>query len=132
MGCDLNQRGLGIQDSQFPKHIAYKPISSHPIFKRVVQEFDRATMSLPMHLRSYREKSKDEITRDMFNVPLQESVPIPSDPPSIVKVRHKEGSGVGACMQGGEINAVLSVEGKEEVYVSLGRLSSWSADDRCS
>lgn len=72
-----------------------------------------------MHLRSYREKSKDEITRDLFNVPLQEAIPLPSDPPTSVKVRHKEGSGVGAGMQDGEINAVLSVEGKEEVYVSM-------------
>jgi len=75
-------------------------------------------MSLPLHLRSYREKSKDEVNRDFFNVPTQEQLPVPSDPPSAVKIRHKEGSGVGAGMQGMDINAVLSVEGKEEVYVS--------------
>jgi hypothetical protein len=75
-------------------------------------------MSLPLHLRSYREKSKDEVNRDLFNVPTQESLPVPGDPPSAVKIRHKEGSGVGAGMQGMDINAVLSVEGKEEVYVS--------------
>ena len=75
-------------------------------------------MSLPLHLRSYREKSKDEVNRDFFNVPTQESLPVPGDPPSAVKIRHKEGSGVGAGMQGMDINAVLSVEGKEEVYVS--------------
>jgi hypothetical protein len=71
-----------------------------------------------MHLRSYREKSKDELNRDFFNVPDQEALPVPGDPPSIVKIRHKEGSGAGAGMAGMDINAVLSVEGKEEVYVS--------------
>ena len=80
-------------------------------------------MSLPMHLRSYREKSKDELSRDFFNVPLQEALPLPTDPPNIVNVRHKEGSGMGAGMQGAEINAVLSVEGKEEVYVGVTSLS---------
>ena len=86
------------------------------------------TMSLPMHLRAYRDKSKDELARDLFNVPLQEAVPTPSDPPSITKVRHKEGSGVGAGMQGMEISAVLSVEGKEEVYVGV---FLWSILSRC-
>ncbi|KAK8847460.1 hypothetical protein IAR55_005318 [Kwoniella newhampshirensis] len=79
-------------------------------------------MSLPMHLRSYREKSRDEQTRDFFNVPLQEALPGPSDPPSVVKLRgvhHARGGG--AELQGMDINAVISVEGKEEVYA--GRLS---------
>lgn len=79
-------------------------------------------MSLPMHLRSYREKSKDEYTRDFFNVPLQEQLLGPSDPPSVVKIRNHHahnGNGPKAGeMQGMEISAVLSVEGKEEVYVS--------------
>ncbi|KIR68745.1 GTPase activating protein [Cryptococcus bacillisporus CA1873] len=82
-------------------------------------------MSLPMHLRSYREKSKDEHTRDLFNVPLQEQLPNPSDPPSVVKIRNHHahnGSGIKEGeMQGMEISAVLSVEGKEEVYA--GKLS---------
>ncbi|UOH84190.1 hypothetical protein LQV05_000984 [Cryptococcus neoformans] len=77
-------------------------------------------MSLPMHLRSYREKSKDEYTRDFFNVPLQEQLLGPSDPPSVVKIRNHHahnGNGPKAGeMQGMEISAVLSVEGKEEVY----------------
>nr|ODN93686.1 GTPase activating protein [Cryptococcus depauperatus CBS 7855] len=76
-------------------------------------------MSLPMHLRSYREKSKDELTRDFFNIPLQEQLPAPSDPPVVVKLR-QNGNGKNE-MQGMDINAVLSVEGKEEVYA--GRLS---------
>jgi len=72
-------------------------------------------MSLPMHLRSYREKDKDELARDFFNVPLQDAMPALGDPPSVVKAR-----GVSAAkkQQGMDINAVLSVEGKEEVYVS--------------
>ncbi|KAL0255888.1 hypothetical protein I308_100699 [Cryptococcus tetragattii IND107] len=82
-------------------------------------------MSLPMHLRSYREKSKDEHTRDFFNVPLQEQLPNPSDPPSVVKIRNHHahnGSGIKEGeMQSMEISAVLSVEGKEEVYA--GKLS---------
>ena len=69
-----------------------------------------------MHLRSYREKSKDGLNRDFFNVPLQETLPVPSDPPSVVKVRHREAGGAG--LSGMDINAVFSVEGKEEVYVS--------------
>ena len=67
-----------------------------------------------MHLRSYREKDKDELARDFFNVPLQEAIPDTSDPPSVVKTRSISG---GKGLQGMDINAVLSVEGKEEVYV---------------
>ncbi|EIW71253.1 hypothetical protein TREMEDRAFT_71100 [Tremella mesenterica DSM 1558] len=77
-------------------------------------------MSLPMHLRSYREKSKDESARDFFNVPPQEALPRPGDPPSVVKL-HTYLSREGTGLQGMDINAVLSVEGKEEVYA--GRLS---------
>ena len=72
-------------------------------------------MSLPLHLRSFREKSKDELSRDFFNVPLEEQLPAPNEPPSVVKNRTKKEL---AGLQGMEINAVLSVEGKEEVYVS--------------
>ncbi|OCF45828.1 GTPase activating protein [Kwoniella heveanensis CBS 569] len=78
-------------------------------------------MSLPMHLRSYREKSKDELTRDFFNVPLQESLPGPSDPPFVVKMRNQPYRNSSVELQGMDINAVISVEGKEEVYA--GRLS---------
>lgn len=80
-------------------------------------------MSLPMHLRSYREKDKDELARDFFNVPLQEALPAPADPSSVVKIRSAT---TAKGLQGMDINAVLSVEGKEEVYVcypsSKGRL----------
>ena len=72
-------------------------------------------MSLPMHLRSYREKDKDELARDFFNVALQDALPAPADPPSSLKVR---GGSSAKKLQGMDINAVLSVEGKEEVYVS--------------
>lgn len=81
-------------------------------------------MSLPLHLRSYREKGRDETTRDFFNVPLPESIPGPSDPPSGVKARNyhpqpQYQDGPEAKGQHGmDINAVISVEGKEEVYVS--------------
>lgn len=73
-------------------------------------------MSLPMHLRSYKEKSKDELNRDLFNVPTQDALPSPTDQPSVVKLRGKDAKG-GVEMQGMDINAVLSVEGKEDVYV---------------
>ena len=78
-------------------------------------------MSLPLHLRNYKEKSKDETTRDFFNVPYLESLGILGES-SGSKDAH--GGGVGAVgsgvegLQGMDINAVLSVEGKEEVYVS--------------
>lgn len=72
-------------------------------------------MSLPRHLRSYKEKSKDELARDFFNVPGQEAFPGRDESPTLAKARtrsDKEG------LQGMDISAVLSVEGKEEVYVS--------------
>lgn len=77
-----------------------------------------------MHLRAYREKSKDELSRDFFNVPQQEALPAPSDPPAVVKTRPRRESSSARekedvkGSQGMDINAVLSVEGKEEVYVS--------------
>jgi hypothetical protein len=78
-------------------------------------------MSLPMHLRTYREKSRDESSRDFFNVPTLDAMPGPGEPPSVTKIRNvKEVSEKekDKGQQGMEINAVLSVEGKEEVYVS--------------
>lgn len=76
-------------------------------------------MSLPMHLRAYTEKTKDEAARDFFNVPPPDQLPAPSAPPVVVKpARGKEGAGSASGLQGMDINAVLSVEGKEDVYVS--------------
>jgi hypothetical protein len=83
-------------------------------------------MSLPMHLRSYQEKSKDEAARDFFNAPVQEALPLPGAPPSVVKLRGAAAAAAASVnprelIKGGmgmDINAVLSVEGKEEVYVS--------------
>lgn len=72
-------------------------------------------MSLPRHLRSYREKSKDELARDFYNVPTQEDFVSASKGAGLSKSRAKTES-VG--LQGMDITAVLSVEGKEEVYVS--------------
>jgi hypothetical protein len=48
-------------------------------------------------------------------------MPAPGDPPAVVKLRNtgKEVVSDEKGMQGMEINAVLSVEGKEEVYVSV-------------
>jgi hypothetical protein len=74
-----------------------------------------------MHLRAYREKSRDESSRDFFNVPTLDAMPGPGEPPSVTKIRNvKEVSEKekDKGQQGMEINAVLSVEGKEEVYVS--------------
>jgi hypothetical protein len=74
-----------------------------------------------MHLRTYREKSRDESSRDFFNVPTLDAMPGPGEPPSVTKIRNvKEVSEKekDKGQQGMEINAVLSVEGKEEVYVS--------------
>jgi hypothetical protein len=75
-----------------------------------------------MHLRTYREKSRDEQSRDFFNVPTPDAMPAPGDPPSVVKIRNTKEvleKDKDKGMQGMEINAVLSVEGKEEVYVRL-------------
>lgn len=75
-------------------------------------------MSLPQHLRSYREKSKDELARDYYNIPNQDAFApvLEGDKPALHKIRNRIDSG---GLQGMDINAVLSVEGKEEVYVSL-------------
>jgi hypothetical protein len=74
-------------------------------------------MSLPLHLRSYKEKSKDELARDYYNIPTQDAFAATTegDKPVLHKVRYR---GDGGGLQGMDINAVLSVEGKEEVYVS--------------
>jgi len=69
-----------------------------------------------MHLRTYRDKSKDELSRDFFNVPLPEQLPGPGDPTIAAKSRNIRDVQVLPSM---DINAVLSVEGKEEVYVCL-------------
>ena len=80
-----------------------------------------------MHLRTYREKSRDESSRDFFNVPTPDAMPGPGEPPSVTKIRNvKEVSEKekDKGQQGMEINAVLSVEGKEEVYVSSCRIEA--------
>lgn len=77
-------------------------------------------MSLPMHLRAYTEKTKDEQTRDFFNVPLAEQLPAPNATPVVVKpAAGRARSGSASGLHGMDINAVLSVEGKEDVYVSI-------------
>jgi hypothetical protein len=72
-------------------------------------------MSLPRHLRSYKEKSKDELARDFYNVPTQEEFSNAGKGLGLAKPR---GQGGAEGLQGMDITAVLSVEGKEEVYVS--------------
>lgn len=113
-----------------PSHLQpHSPYSKYR-FQDTKRQVDKCidieiTMSLPMHLRAYREKSKDELSRDFFNVPQQDSTPGPGEPPSVVKIRTRRESNAGKekegekGTQGMDINAVLSVEGKEEVYVSL-------------
>lgn len=91
-------------------------------------------MSLPLHLRAYQEPTKDDLTRLLFNVPpllwvMPQASPSydPAIDPKIVKdSRHEqamkekmESAGVGMMngTMGMEISAILSVEGKDEVYV---------------
>ena len=83
-------------------------------------------MSLPRHLRSYKERSKDEITRDFYNVPTQEEFAngAKGSGAALSKVRGKADS---EGLQGMDISAVLSVEGKEEVYVRSFRYRSHDA-----
>ncbi|TXT07246.1 hypothetical protein VHUM_03416 [Vanrija humicola] len=80
-------------------------------------------MSLPMHLRAYTEKTKDELNREFFNVPTPDQLPAPSEPPQVVKPARGTRTPVGSAsgLPSMDINAVLSVEGKEEVYA--GKLS---------
>lgn len=85
-------------------------------------------MSLPRHLRSYKDKSKDEVARDFFNVPSQDAFLAAGEAPSLAKNRgqaEKEG------LAGMDISAVLSVEGKEEVYVSRQIFSAARSRSSC-
>jgi hypothetical protein len=92
-------------------------------------------MSLPLHLRAYQEPTRDDLTRLLFNVPpllwvMPQASPSydPATDPKLVKdPRHEqamkekmESGGVGMMngTMGMEISAILSVEGKDEVYVS--------------
>jgi hypothetical protein len=61
-------------------------------------------MSLPLHLRAYQEPTKDDLTRLLFNVPPLLWV-MPQASPSYDPAM--------------EISAILSVEGKDEVYVRI-------------
>jgi hypothetical protein len=87
-------------------------------------------MSLPLHLRSYKEKSKDELARDYYNIPGQDAFAAPAvgDRPTLHKIRNRIDSG---GLQGMDINAVLSVEGKEEVYVSNGHAHFEDTGEGC-
>ena len=95
-------------------------------------------MSLPLHLRAYQEPTRDDLTRLLFNVPpllwvMPQASPSydPATDPKLVKdPRHEqamkekiESGGVGMMngTMGMEISAILSVEGKDEVYVSVHR-----------
>jgi hypothetical protein len=85
-------------------------------------------MSLPLHLRTYQEPTKQDQSRLFFNVPTLESLlqggTGEAKEPVLVKssalrdgVREKEARGDAMGWQEMEIGAVLSVEGKDEVYV---------------
>ncbi|GHJ83929.1 hypothetical protein NliqN6_0331 [Naganishia liquefaciens] len=89
-------------------------------------------MSLPLHLRTYQEPTKQDQSRLFFNVPTLESLlqggTGEAKEPVLVKssalrdgVREKEARGDAMGWQEMEIGAVLSVEGKDEVY--SGKLS---------
>lgn len=87
-------------------------------------------MSLPLHLRSYVEKTKDEANRDFFNVPPYEALAASGETqPNVVKQYAKAGDHqrdqLPVGMQPMEINAVLSVDGKDEVYVSFFLSFGW-------
>jgi hypothetical protein len=105
-------------------------------------------MSLPLHLRTYQEPTKEDLARTFFNLPPIDalypptSVASPSDNDSVSELRvpvlvkqytqssarsvsssanGKDGNPAAAALysiQSMEVNAVLSVEGKDEVYVS--------------
>lgn len=98
------------------------------------------TMSiLPLHLRTYTEPSKTEHARLLFNIPTLESLlagGVGADKVPVLVKRSGQGKqkgyerdekqqqqqGVVDTLQGYqemEISAVLSVEGKDEVYVSF-------------
>jgi hypothetical protein len=88
-------------------------------------------MSLPLHLRTYTEPSKQDQSRLFFNVPTLESllqggtgegkVPVLTKSSQLTQgAREKEAlsmRGEASGWQEMEISAVLSVEGKDEVYV---------------
>lgn len=96
-------------------------------------------MSLPLHLRTYQEPSKQDQSRLFFNVPTLESllqggtgegkVPVLVKSSAIQQglkekelLLQKQGGQEMSGWQEMEISAVLSVEGKDEVYVRSYRL----------
>jgi hypothetical protein len=111
----------------------------------------KSTMSLPLHLRTYQEPTKEDLARTFFNLPPIDALyppttvatsPSPSDDDNVPELRvpvlvkqytqssarsvsssanGKDGNPAAAALysiQSMEVNAVLSVEGKDEVYVS--------------
>ncbi len=93
------------------------------------------TMSLPLHLRAYQEPTKEDLSRTFFNLPPIDALYPPSSTSNgdgstgLVKLYSQPTgrSGGNASEQAKvlhaitsmEVNAVLSVEGKDEVYVSV-------------
>lgn len=90
-------------------------------------------MALPLHLRTYQEPSKQDQARLFFNVPTLESLLQGGTGQGKVPVLEKSSQlqqgasekealamrGEASGWQEMEISAVLSVEGKDEVYVCL-------------
>jgi TBC1 domain family member 8/9 len=97
-------------------------------------------MSLPLHLRTYQEPTKEDLSRAFFNLPPIDAL-YPSSTTNgdgstgLIRLYSQTGRGGAGAGAGGssdqakvlsgitpmEVNAVLSVEGKDEVYVSKDR-----------
>lgn len=107
-----------------------------------------AAMSLPLHLRAYQEPTRDDLTRLLFNVPpllwvMPQASPSydPATDPKLVKdPRHEQamkekmemgGAGMMSGTMGMEISAILSVEGKDEVYVRRSCYPARRLRDTC-
>lgn len=106
-------------------------------------------MSLPLHLRTYQEPSKQDQSRLFFNVPTLESLlqggTGEGKVPVLVKssqlqqglkekelLMQRQGGAEMNGWQEMEISAVLSVEGKDEVYVCSPTVALRDIGSSCS
>lgn len=95
-------------------------------------------MSLPLHLRTYQEPTKQDQSRLFFNVPTRESLiqggtGEGKEPVLVKSSASRDGAaerGDGTGWQEMEIGAVLSVEGKDEVYVRLSERRNQGKKER--
>lgn len=112
------------------------------------QRCPTSTMSLPLHLRTYQEPSKQDQSRLFFNVPTLESllqggtgegkVPVLTKSSQLQQglkekelLMQKQGGAEMNGWQEMEISAVLSVEGKDEVYVCSRLVASLMRSHYC-